>query len=127
MAAASNRDSYADQAKASWGSTPEYKEFEEKAKGRTEQEEQDIAARFMLLFKEAGAMKEKDPASPEAQALVKKIQTFITEHYYTCSDEVLNGLGKLYGCGGDFTKNIDTAGGEGTGAFMEQAIRAYCR
>lgn len=119
-------DEYAREAKASWGDTPEYKEFEEKTKGRSEKDSRLFVERFMLLFKEAGGMKDKDPGSPEAQDLVKRIQAYITENMYTCTKEILKGLGKMYSAGGDFTKNIDAAGGEGTGKFVGSAIQIYC-
>ena len=68
-----------------------------------------------------------DPASAEAQALVKKLQDYITEHMYTCTKEILSGLGKMYAGGGDFTRNIDSYGGEGTAEFASQAIELFCR
>ena len=120
-------DEYAKQAKASWGTTPEYKEYAEKSKGRTKTEEHDITVKMMNIFAEFGEIRESDPASDEAQALVKKLQDFITEHMYTCSDEILSGLGKMYAGGGDFTKNIDRYGGEGTAEFAHQAIEIHCR
>ena len=120
-------DEYAKQAKASWGTTPEYKEYVEKSKGRTKTEEHDIAVKLMNIFAEFGKIRESDPASDEAQSLVKKLQDFITEHMYTCSDEILSGLGKMYAGGGDFTKNIDSYGGEGTAEFAHQAIEIHCR
>lgn len=122
----SRLDEYARQAKEQWGNTPEYREFAEKSKNRTAQEERLLADRFMLLFKEAGGMRDKDPASPEAQDLVRRIQDYITENMYNCSDKILSGLGKMYSGGGDLTKNIDGAGGEGTGEFVDRAIQIYC-
>ena len=56
----------------------------------------------------------------------QKIQKFITENMYECSDEILSGLGKMYGAGGEFTTNIDSYGGEGTAIFMSEAIEIYC-
>ena len=106
-------------------STPEYQEFEERAKDRAE-DDSAFVTRFMQLFQEAGKMRTLDPASSEAQDLVKRLQNFITENMYTCSDEVLSGLGRMYSAGGEFTKNIDSWGGEGTGAFVDAAIQIYC-
>lgn len=123
----SKMEEYAAQAKAFWGNTPEYRESLEKSKGRTPEEGEAIGSRMMSIFAEFGEIRHSDPASGEAQALVKKLQDFITEHFYRCSDEILSGLGKMYAEGGDFTANIDKAGGEGTAAFAEQAIRVYCR
>lgn len=120
-------DEYATQAKSSWGTTPEYHEYTEKSKKRTPEQQKAINARLMSIFTEFGAIRMNDPASGESQALVKKLQDFITEHYYTCSMQTLAGLGKMYAAGGDFTTNIDNAGGEGTAEFTNKAIEIYCR
>ena len=120
-------DEYAAQAKASWGTTPAYKEFEEKSKGRTKEEDKKIYQGMIDIFAEFGAIRKSDPASGEAQALVKKLQDYITEHMYTCTNEILSGLGKMYAAGGEFTRNIDSYGGEGTAAFAHQAIEVFCR
>ena len=77
------------------------------------------------IFGEFGQIRTTDPASGEAQALVKKLQDYITEHMYTCTKEILSGLGKMYAGGGDFTTNIDRFGGEGTAVFVSQAIEIY--
>ena len=120
-------DEYAAQAKASWGTTPAYQEYEEKSKGRTKEDNRKIQQEMMDLFGEFGQIRHTDPASEEAQAMAKKLQDYITEHMYTCTKEILGGLGKMYAGGGDFTKNIDSFGGEGTAAFAAKAIEIYCR
>ena len=120
-------DEYAAQAKASWGETPAYKEYEEKAKGRTREDDQKIYADMIGIFAEFGRIRTSDPASREAQDLVKKLQAYITEHMYTCTKEILSGLGRMYAGGGDFTENIDSYGGEGTAAFTSEAIKIYCQ
>ena len=120
-------DEYAAQAKASWGTTPAYKEFEEKSKGRTKEEDKKIYQGMIDLFAQFGRIRDTDPASGEAQALVKKLQDHITEHMYTCTKEILSGLGKMYAAGGEFTKNIDSYGGEGTAVFASRAIEIFCK
>ncbi|MBQ8053257.1 MAG: MerR family transcriptional regulator [Lachnospiraceae bacterium] len=120
-------DEYAAQAKASWGKTSAYKEFEEKTKGRTKEEDQKVYQGMIDIFGEFGQIRNTDPASGEAQALVKKLQDYITEHMYTCTKEILSGLGKMYAGGGDFTTNIDRFGGEGTAVFASKAIEIYCK
>ena len=122
----SKLDEYSRQAKELYGNTPEDNEMEEKQKKRTEEDEKILADRFMLLFKEAGEIKDSDPASDEAQNLVKRIQGYITENLYTCTNKILRGLGKMYSGGGDFTTNIDAYGGEGTAVFVANAIEIYC-
>ena len=79
------------------------------------------------IFAEFGAIRNTDPASGDAQALVKKLQDYITAHMYTCTKEILSGLGKMYAGDGDFTKNINSYGGEGTAEFASKAIDIYCR
>ena len=119
-------DAYAAQAKAQWQHTEAYQEFSEKNKGRSKEAEEALARGLMSIFADFGRCKAADPASPEAQALVKRLQSYITEHYYRCTPEMLRSLGAMYGAGGEFTENIDRAGGEGTAKFAERAIAACC-
>ena len=77
----SKLDEYSRQAKELYGSTPEYKEMEEKQKNRTEEDEKILADRFMLLFKEAGKIKNSDPASDDAQNLVKEYRIILRKTY----------------------------------------------
>lgn len=119
----SKLDEYAQRAKAEWGDTPEYKEFEEKDSKRTAAENDQLTERLMTIFAEFGELKGGSPDSAEAQAQVRKLQSFITENMYTCTDEILRGLGKMYAAGGEFTENIDKAGGKGTAEFAAAAIK----
>lgn len=122
----SKLDEYAKKAKEQWGDTPAYKEYAEKSKNWTIEYESGLMADFTKLFEEFGTMKEMDPASEEVQAQVKKVQDFITENMYTCTDDILYGLGTGYVGGGELTKNIEKMGGEGTSEFIFQAIKIYC-
>lgn len=122
----SKAEEYAAKAKASWGNTPEYHEFEKKAKGRSQEEEMTLNVQMMAIFTEFGHMKEQEPSAREVQMQVKKLQKFITDNFYTCSNDTLAGLGKMYADGSDFTANIDKAGGKGTAEFVNQAIQIYC-
>lgn len=81
----------------------------------------------MNLFREFGEMTSFDVSSKPVQMHVKKLQDFITEHYYTCTNEILKGLGAMYSCGGEMTENIDNAGGKGTADFASRAIAYYCK
>ena len=119
-------DEYAAQAKASWGTTPEYQEYEQKAKGRTKKEAQALAEQMMQIFYEFGVIRNGSPESEQAQALVKKLQDFITTNYYTCNDETLSRLGMMYAGGGAMTENIDEHGGKGTAEFANDAIQVFC-
>ena len=119
-------DEYAAQAKASWGTTPEYREYEQKAKGRSKEESQALGEQMMQIFYEFGAIRNDSPASEQAQALVKKLQDYITNHFYTCSDEMLSRLGLMYAGGGTMSDNIDAHGGTGTAVFVHEAIKVFC-
>lgn len=118
-------DEYAAQAKAAWGKTEAYKEYEEKTKNRSTSEMNAVGANMMVLFKEFGEMMHLDPGCAEVQEQVKKLQDYITEHFYTCTKEILSGLGKMYNGGGSMTENIDKAGGAGTAEFTAKAIEIY--
>ena len=82
----------------------------------------------MAIFAEFAVCKQSgaDADSTEAQTLVAKLQTHITANYYTCTDEILAGLGKMYVADERFKKNIDKYG-EGTAVFASAAIEVYCR
>ncbi len=119
-------DEYAREAKAAWGTTPAWQEYEQKARGRGKEQENAIAQGLMDIFAQFGAIREADPASAEAQALVQKLQSYITEHFYTCSDDILLSLSHMYAGGGEMNENIDAAGGPGTGEFAARAIAVHC-
>ena len=120
-------DTYAAEAKRRWGNTDAYKEYEKKTAGQSKQQLQSTGDGLMDIFREFGAVRNTDPASPEAQALVQKLQCYITEHYYTCTPQILRGLGRMYIAGDSMTENIEKAGGEGTANFAHRAIEIYCR
>jgi len=93
---------------------------------RAEEETQQINQQMMQVFTEFGSMRQLSPEAERAQKQVKKLQAFITKNFYTCSDEILYGLAKMYAGGGAFTETIDTAGGSGTAEFVYQAVKRYC-
>ena len=82
----------------------------------------------MAIFAEFAVCKDSGASadSDEAQALVAKLQAHITENYYTCTDEILSGLGQMYVADERFKKNIDKYG-EGTAEFAADAIEIYCQ
>ena len=119
-------DEYAAQAKKTWGNTLAYREYEQKAKERSKEETAEVNRKMREIFAEFGAIRHEDPASEKAQALVQRLQSFISEHFYTCTDQILSGLGQMYAAGGEMTSNIDSYGGEGTAVFTSRAIRIFC-
>lgn len=119
-------DEYTKRAREQWGQSDAFKEFEQKSKDWTDDDQQDIINDFIRLFEEFGTMKELAPSEAKVQAQVKKLQDYITEHFYNCTNEILLGLGKMYTGGGEFTENIDKFGGIGTADFSAKAIEIYC-
>ena len=119
-------DEYARQAKASYGQTPEYREYQQKSAGRTPEEERRIGEGLMAILAGFGGMADLDPAADIPQAQVKKLKDYITEHLYTCSDQVLRGLGRMYAGAGSMSRNIDAAGGSGAAEYAYRAIEAWC-
>ena len=120
-------DEYTKRAKEQWRGTAEYKEIEQKREKRSEVDNASLAAKTMEYFVKFGEMRDRDPADSEVQAQVKRLQEFFCENYYNCTNEILSGLGKMYAAGGEFTDNIDKAGGAGTAEFVSRAIEIYCK
>ena len=119
-------DDYSAQAETLYGKTEAWQEFKAKSEGRTEQQEQDIGAQLMDYFVKLGTMRDLPPESARVQAWVEELRSFLTDHYYNCTPQILKGLGAMYAGGGSMTENIDRAGGPGTGAFAKAAIDSYC-
>ena len=111
-----------------WGKTEAYREHEQKTKNYTKEKWSEANDGLMAIFAEFAACKASGASadSAEAQALVTKLQAHITENYYTCTDEILAGLGKMYACDERFKKNIDKYG-EGTAEFTSEAIAVFCQ
>lgn len=120
-------ETYKQEAKERWGGTDAYREYEGKTAGQSQAQTQAAGDGLMNIFKEFGAIRHLSPADSKAQDLVTKLQSYITDHYYTCTEQILFGLGQMYAAGDEMNANIDKAGGEGTGAFARDAITIYCK
>jgi len=120
--------SYESEARERYGGTAAYREHEQKTKNYTKEKWVEANDGLMAIFAEFAACKQNctEADSNEAQALVIKLQAHITANYYTCTDEILAGLGKMYIADERFKKNIDKYG-EGTAEFAADAIEVYCR
>ena len=111
-----------------WGDTSAYREHEQKTKNYTKEKWAEANDGLMAIFAEFATCKDSGSSavSVEAQALVAKLQAHITANYYTCTYEILAGLGKMYVADERFKKNIDKYG-EGTAEFASKAIDVFCR
>ena len=119
--------SYETEARERYGNTVAYREHEHKTKNYTKEKWREANDGLMAIFAELAACKDSGVSadSAQAQSLVAKLQAHITENYYTCTDEILAGLGKMYVADERFKKNIDKCG-EGTAEFAAEAIEVYC-
>lgn len=120
-------DQYAQEVKERWGGTAAYAESREKLKGKTKKEVDAMGEELMDIFARLGRLREQEADSPEVQALVTELQTFISGHYYHCTDEILAGLGEMYVADERMRTNIDRSGGEGTAVFAAQAIKKHIK
>ena len=119
---------YETEVRSRWGDTAAYREHEQKTKNYTKEKWAEANDGLMALFAEFAACKDSGASadSAEAQALVAKLQVHITANYYTCTDEILARLGKMYVADERFKKNIDKYG-DGTAEFASKAIAVYCK
>ena len=86
-----------------------------------------MADKLLSLFAEIGSLRKLPPDAKEVQAKIMKLQKFITDHYYTCTNEILQNLSRMYVFDERMEQNIDKAGGEGTARFVKQAVAVYCQ
>ena len=114
------------EARSRWGNTDAYREHKQKTKNYTKGKWAEANDGLMAIFAEFAARKNSGESadSAEAQELVAKLQAHITDNYYTCTDEILAGLGKMYVADERFKKNIDKYG-DGTAEFAAEGIRIY--
>ena len=109
-----------------YGNTAAYREHEQKTKNYTKEKWSEANDGLMAIFAEFATCKNNGVSadSNETQTLVAELQAHITANYYTCTDEILAGLGKMYVADERFKKNIDKYG-EGTAEFAAEGIRMH--
>lgn len=115
-------DCYKAEAEERWGESAAYKEYAEKTKSYSKDKWNNIAAGMEDIFAEFAACMKN---GGDALCLVEKLQKHISANYYTCTNEILSGLGKMYVADERFRNNIDKHA-EGTAEFVSKAIEAYC-
>ena len=121
-------EAYKAEAKEKWGNTKAYAEFSEKTKAYSKERFADINTGLEYIFRDFAELMQSgaEPCSNEVQALVKKLQAYITDNYYTCTDEILTGLGQMYMADERFKNNIDKYA-SGTAEFVSKAISIYTK
>ena len=119
-------DKYKTEARERWGNTDAYREHEQETKNYTKEKWAEINDGLMAIFAEFAECKNAGlaPNAPEVQSLVGKLQDYLTQNYYTCTNEILAGLGQMYVADERFKKSIDKYG-DGTATFTAKAISVY--
>ncbi|MDG3132716.1 MerR family transcriptional regulator [Streptococcus suis] len=115
-------ETYKAEVKKRWGKTSTYDEFEQ---GYDVSKDEVFARELGEIFKALGEMKRLRASHPDVQTQVATLQAYITDHFYTCTKEILQGLGLMYVEDKRFMTNIDRVGGTGTAVFIGQAIAIY--
>ena len=121
-------ETYKTEVRERWGNTDVYREHEQKTKNYTKEKWTEINDGLMAIFAEFAEFKNNGYGvnAPEVQSLVGKLQDYLTQNYYTCTNEILAGLGQMYVADERFKQNIDKYG-EGTAEFASEAIAVFCQ
>ena len=116
------KNKYAEEVRQRWGSTDAYKESQQRNIDFGK-----AAALLDAVFEEFAELNRSgiSPDDESAKIQVEKLQQCITENFYTCTNEILSGLGQMYVTDIRFKTNIDKHG-EGTAEFVSQCIKSYC-
>ncbi len=116
------KNEYAEEVRQRWGNTAAYKESQQRITDFSKAALLDAAFEEFAELNCSGISPDSEPARIQ----VEKLQQCITENFYTCSNEILAGLGQMYVTDVRFKNNIDKHG-EGTAEFVSQCIKSYCK
>lgn len=121
------RKQYADEARALWGDTDAFKESECRTAGYTADDWSAMHDSMDAILEGFAKLNERGvaPDHEKPRLQVRKLQQFISDHMYNCTDEILKGLGEMYVADERFKKNIDRHG-DGTAAYLSACIKSYC-
>ena len=117
------KNKYAEEVKQRWGNTDAYKESRQRNTDFSQ-----AAALLDAVFEEFAELNRSgiSPDDEAAKVQVEKLQRCITDNFYTCTNEILAGLGQMYVADERFKNNIDKHG-EGTAEYVSQCIKSYCK
>ena len=121
-------NTFENEVKEKWGETPAYKEYAQKTKGYSKDKFNAMGEGLENIFEDFSVCMNSgsSPESTDAQAIVEKLQSYITENFYTCTNEILFSLGQMYVADERFKNNIDKHS-IGTAEFVSKAIEYYCK
>lgn len=122
------RDAYAAEAKERWGASDAWQAHEMKTQNYSKEKWQTLSAEMDNIFADLAAAMTRGlpPGSNDAQSLAKRLQDHISANYYTCTNEILAGLGQMYTADARFRASIDRHAA-GTADYVSEVIAYYCR
>ncbi|MBO5332979.1 MAG: MerR family transcriptional regulator [Clostridia bacterium] len=117
-------ENYKNEVKEKWGNTEAYKEYSQK--GYTKDNFNALGEGLERILEEFAICMNSGATfdSVDAQKLVEKLQNYITENFYACTNEILAGLGQMYVADERFKNNIDKHS-IGTAEFVSKAIEYH--
>ncbi|OEH94561.1 MerR family transcriptional regulator [Bacillus solimangrovi] len=111
---------YEQEARKRWGDKS-VDETNTKIEKMSQNERQDIAHKWDVIFKQLATLRNQSPNSQQVQEAIKEWYNFLNENFGTYSLDAFKGLGQLYIEDERFMKNIDKYG-EGLATFMSEAM-----
>lgn len=119
---------YADEVRERWGVTEAYRESECRTVNYSQSDWSALYEGIDAIMAGFAELKTEgaSPDSERARLQVEKLKQFITEKMYTCTDEILAGLGQMYVADERFKKNIDKHG-EGTAAYISECVKSFVK
>ena len=118
---------YADEARERFKDTEAYKESELRTAGYTSDDWNALSSGMDEIMEGFAKLRTGGaaPDGEQARSQTDKLKQFITECLYTCTDEILSGLGQMYVADERFRRNIDRHG-EGTAEYIAACINSRC-
>lgn len=120
-------EQYKQEARERWSGTEAYQEYMHRQLRKTPEQAQQEGEEVIAFLAEAGKLRHLPPESETVQQKIRDLQALFSRNFYTCTTQILSALGEMYVDSDRFRRNIDKEGGEGTAAFLRDAIRIYCK
>ena len=118
-------DEYTARARALYDKTETYQEYHQRFLALNQAERDQVDRDMEALLASFGAHLGESPESPGVQALVERLQAFLSEHFYECTPAILRSLANMCDGGGSVTENLDALGGSGTALLIAGALRCH--
>ncbi|KQL50343.1 MerR family transcriptional regulator [Heyndrickxia shackletonii] len=124
------QEQYSREAKAVFGETEKYKEYEKNIEKLSDREKEDVYYEFgknmEKVFKKLAEQIHKLPSSKDVQKLIVEWKSYL-EQNMTCDTEILICIAETYTSDERWKKYINQFSDEDLSEFIYQAIMYYCK